>query len=264
MSSLAKVLIAMEDNAIPANLHYKNPNPDIPGLTDGRLKVVSKRTDIDGGMMAINSFGFGGSNVHALIQSNTNEVALEHPNANNMRLFTYCGRTKESVTKVLDGMESKNTNVELQSLLEETANQSSSSHPFRGFTCINSADLKTTEVDKCPITETKRPVWYVFSGMGTQWHGMGRDAMKLEVFKKSIMRSDVLLKQFKINLYDMLMTGDEKVFDDTLHSFVCLASIQVGKNTMEIKKEFKNSIHKTYLHLKQFIKEEIKVFDSDQ
>jgi len=41
LAALAKVLIAIHDHAIPANLHYNQPNPDIPGLVDGRLKVSS-------------------------------------------------------------------------------------------------------------------------------------------------------------------------------------------------------------------------------
>jgi len=41
LSSLAKVIIAMHDHAIPPNLHFSEPNPDIPGLFDGRLKVIS-------------------------------------------------------------------------------------------------------------------------------------------------------------------------------------------------------------------------------
>ena len=39
VAALAKVLIAMHDRAILANLHFSQPNPDIPGLLDGRLKV---------------------------------------------------------------------------------------------------------------------------------------------------------------------------------------------------------------------------------
>ena len=40
LAALAKVLIAMHGGAIPANLHYREPNPDIPALTDGRFKVI--------------------------------------------------------------------------------------------------------------------------------------------------------------------------------------------------------------------------------
>jgi len=41
LASLAKVIIAMHDHALPPNLHFSQPNPDIPALFDGRLKVIS-------------------------------------------------------------------------------------------------------------------------------------------------------------------------------------------------------------------------------
>jgi len=40
LASLAKVIIAMHDHEIPPNLHFDQPNPDIPALFDGRLKVT--------------------------------------------------------------------------------------------------------------------------------------------------------------------------------------------------------------------------------
>jgi len=62
VAALAKLLVAIQDGHIPgkfshlfffilvfflflANLHYKSPNTDIPGLTDGRLKVVTEKTE---------------------------------------------------------------------------------------------------------------------------------------------------------------------------------------------------------------------------
>ena len=69
LAALTKVLISSEEKTIPANLHYNNPNPDIPGLVDGRLSVVSTNTSWDGGLVAINSFGFGGTNVHSLLNT---------------------------------------------------------------------------------------------------------------------------------------------------------------------------------------------------
>lgn len=41
MCAIAKAIIAMESGSIPANLHFKNPNPEIPALVDGRVKVCS-------------------------------------------------------------------------------------------------------------------------------------------------------------------------------------------------------------------------------
>jgi fatty acid synthase len=39
LAAMAKVIIAMHGGVIPANLHYREPNPDIPALADGRFKV---------------------------------------------------------------------------------------------------------------------------------------------------------------------------------------------------------------------------------
>ena len=63
------MIIALEDQVIPANLHFVSPNTNIAGLLDGRLKVCSEATPLTGNLVAINSFGFGGSNVHAVLQA---------------------------------------------------------------------------------------------------------------------------------------------------------------------------------------------------
>ena len=65
-----QVLISMEEKQLPPNLHYNTPNTDIPALTDGRLHVVTEPTQWNGGYTAINSFGFGGANVHVILNSN--------------------------------------------------------------------------------------------------------------------------------------------------------------------------------------------------
>lgn len=75
----------------------------------------------------------------------------------------------------------------------------------------------------------KRPVWYVFTGMGSQWYSMGRKMMEIDTFRTSILKSDAVLQQFDVKLYDMLMNGDESTFEDTVNSFVAIAAIQVRK-----------------------------------
>ncbi|CAG9793617.1 unnamed protein product [Diatraea saccharalis] len=41
LASIAKLVVALQHGVIPANLHYKSPNTDIPALLDGRLKVIN-------------------------------------------------------------------------------------------------------------------------------------------------------------------------------------------------------------------------------
>lgn len=66
---MAKVILAMEEKSIPANLHFSKPNPEIPGLADGRLQVVTSPMELPrGSLVGINSFGFGGANVHVIVK----------------------------------------------------------------------------------------------------------------------------------------------------------------------------------------------------
>jgi len=48
LSSLMKLIIAMQEHTIPPNLHFNIPSPEIPGLFDGRLKVITAVTTFVG------------------------------------------------------------------------------------------------------------------------------------------------------------------------------------------------------------------------
>ena len=137
LAALAKVVVAMEDGAIPANLHYQSPNPNILGLQDGRLKVVSERTPWQGGYVGINSFGFGGSNVHCLLKSHSKPRPAIHTAERQTRMVTYAGRTQEAVESLLTYAQTEGLSVEQQALLQDQAVSSPASMPYRGYTLVN-------------------------------------------------------------------------------------------------------------------------------
>jgi fatty acid synthase len=74
----------------------------------------------------------------------------------------------------------------------------------------------------------KRPIWFVFSGMGSQWLGMGRDLLKLPACAATIEKCHAILKEKGLNLKHIITTDDPSVFDTILHCFVGIAAIQVG------------------------------------
>lgn len=51
--------------------------------------------------------------------------------------------------------------------------------------------------------------------------------MVFDVFRDSIMKSDAVLSTYGVNLYDLIMTAEESVFENTVNSFICIAAIQV-------------------------------------
>jgi fatty acid synthase len=128
----------MVDGVIPANLHYVTPNPDIPSLSDGRITVLTENTKWAGGYVGMNSFGFGGSNVHTLLKSKPKQDCTVHPGSSKLRLATFAARTEEGVQHVLDEMQNQSHNVPLQALLQENATPSTKTHRYRGYTILNS------------------------------------------------------------------------------------------------------------------------------
>src|SRR5581483_4984800 len=71
IAGLIKTVLAVYRGSIPPNLHFRTPNPHIP-FDQLRLKVVDKQQnwpETDQPRRAgISSFGFGGTNAHAVIE----------------------------------------------------------------------------------------------------------------------------------------------------------------------------------------------------
>lgn len=73
----------------------------------------------------------------------------------------------------------------------------------------------------------KRPVWFIFSGMGSQWPAMAKRLMDLPIFRESIERSHRILEAKGLDLIKIVTEKDPKIFDNILHSFVGIAAVQV-------------------------------------
>eukprot|EP00062_Callorhinchus_milii_P004539 gi/632943010/ref/XP_007886730.1/ PREDICTED: fatty acid synthase [Callorhinchus milii] len=228
LAALAKVVLSLEHGVWAPNIHYDTPNPDVSALQDGSIRVVTEPIPVKGGIVGVNSFGFGGSNVHVILRPNEKR-ALPAQVPATPRLVQACGRTAEAVEALIEQSKQHEADSNFLSMLNDISTMPTSAMPYRGYTVVgNELDIKEVQ----QVQASGRPLWYICSGMGTQWVGMGRNLMKLGIFRDSILRSDKALTKTKLKVSDLLMSTDETIFDDTVHAFVGLAAIQIAQIDM--------------------------------
>ncbi|XP_003464876.2 fatty acid synthase [Cavia porcellus] len=225
LAALTKVLLCLEHGVWAPNLHFHTPNSEIPALTDGRLQVVDRPLPVRGGNVSINSFGFGGANVHVILQPNTKLAPVPAPHAALPRLLQASGRTLEAVQSLLEQGRQHSQDLAFVSMLNDIAATSPTAMPFRGYAVLG-VEGGGQEVQQVP--SGKHPLWFICSGMGTQWCGMGVSLMRLDGFRDSILRSDEALKPVGLKVSKLLLSTEENTFDDVVHALVSLTAIQIA------------------------------------
>lgn len=155
------MLLSLERGVWAPNLHFNNPNPDIPALADGRVQVVDKPVPVRGGIVGVNSFGFGGSNVHVILRPPGKTVDATAGPRGVPRVLQACGRTEAGVTAMLQKGKECAADDSFLSLLNDVSGISAASMPYRGYTLIGSQS-DVTEVQQ--LQAAGRPIWYVCSG----------------------------------------------------------------------------------------------------
>ena len=83
-------------------------------------------------------------------------------------------------------------------------------------------------MQKC--SSKPREVWFIYSGMGSQWLGMGRSLMALDVFRESIEETAAILKPLGVDLMGYLTHGTEETLKEIMPPFICINSVQVSAN----------------------------------
>ncbi|KAK8774929.1 hypothetical protein V5799_010538, partial [Amblyomma americanum] len=208
VSSVAKVILAMETGIIAGNLHFRKPNLDIPSLHDGSIEVVDRGIPFSGGPVGISSFGLGGTSAHVILES------TEGPHVDDVvrdkedipRLILVAGRSQDSLARTLERLEEEGPYPDsAYSLLNRVGQPSVKQFPYRGFALIpvDGSDREVVKVAEHAPFE-KRPLWLVFTGMGCQWKGMAHKMMQFDVFSSSIHKSHEVLKEFGIDLIDLV------------------------------------------------------------
>src|SRR6185503_9808902 len=105
IAGMIKTCLVLEHGEIPANLHAEVPNAEIP-FEEMRLELATARRPWPEGtprLAGVNSFGFGGSNAHVILEGPPEEEAEARPNGGRERdadeplLFALSAKSKDAL-----------------------------------------------------------------------------------------------------------------------------------------------------------------------
>ncbi|KAF9819194.1 hypothetical protein SFRURICE_010532, partial [Spodoptera frugiperda] len=231
LCSIAKMCIAYNTGYIPPNIHFKTPREGVAALAENRVSVVTDKTPWGRGMSGVNSFGFGGANAHALLKDVARaKINNGIPSDDLPRLACVSGRTELAVARILNDLESRTVDVDLIRLLHAIHADDIAGHGFRGYTFLGSTPTKSVQLAReiQYFSGVRRPVWFVYSGMGSQWAGMAKELMRIPVFAAAIEKCHKALEPKGINLTKIVTENDPKIYDNILNSFIGIAAVQIG------------------------------------
>ena len=230
VAGLIKASLMLRNKKIPPNLHFQNPNPNIP-FKKLKIKVPTELIDWCSSnneplRCAVNSFGFGGSNAHAVLEEapRPTPIVLSEVLTTKQLLIPISARTIEAVDESVKNIRTyvANKSADLYDVGYTLAFKREH-HLVRSFICCKNTQDVSAFIDNNPqkdqlnsiaLTTTHEhspKLGFVYSGMGPQWWGMGRGLFSEEpVYRETILELSEIFQKFTSDwvLIDEL-TADE-------------------------------------------------------
>lgn len=196
LSGLFKAILAIEHGVIPGNPTFETPNPKI---NFEELKIRATRTaipwpDSDFRRASINSFGYGGTNSHVILD----ELKMLRPDQDPSYVSSYLspdddifeeeesdrpytlvfsandGASLQSYVETLDKhLSSLDVKVKLRDLAY-TLSERRSHHFHRGYIVTKGSQIDCKTMVQSKKSGEQPRIGFVLTGQGAQWSQMGK------------------------------------------------------------------------------------------
>ncbi|XP_052738836.1 fatty acid synthase [Bicyclus anynana] len=231
ISAITKVLLGYHSGKLAGNLNCDSPRNDVAALRDGRMRILTDHHSFDRSYTAINSISLTGVNAHVLLYGHYKAKDARRYKTNIPYLVLVSGRQETSVNKILLDLKSRPVDPEEIALLHNIHKTRISGHLGRGFILLDKSQKDETicvHEKSNYFDDSKRPLWFVYSGMGSQWAGMGAQLMRIPLFAAAIEKCRCVLEPKGLDIVHIITSPDKTIFDNILNSFVGIAAIQIG------------------------------------
>src|SRR5438132_1534712 len=207
MAGLIKAALALDHGIVPQTLHCETPNPNIP-FDRLNLRLVRSAEEIEAGRCAgINSFGFGGTNGHAVLAAPPRQQPEAAADDGALPPLVISARTEQALRALAQSWRDTlaGTPAEQAPALLRAAARRRDHHPQRLVVPTERqadtvaalgdfiAGAEIAVVSGTAVRDGK--LAFVFAGNGAQWSGMAQQAYCASaVFRDAIGAADNALR----------------------------------------------------------------------
>lgn len=246
VAGLIKLCMCYKYRAIPPVANLEEPNREIPFESLGlRLPTTLEPLPSDDNQIffAINSFGYGGTNAHAILESPPGPAPLESDERRQLVLLPASARSESALRAMVAQYRASlmNDNNPWRDFCAAVSLRRTH-HGFRVAFVGSSRDELISQIDEWlassgAVRRVERhegkaidPV-LVFSGMGPQWWGMGQQLFEHEpVFRQFLTRADAAFHAVSgwSILDEMRRSRDTSRINQTIYAQPAIFMLQAG------------------------------------
>ncbi len=220
IAGLIKVALMVYHKKYVPNLHFNDPNPAID-FNNIPFIVQQQVEDITAGIICgMSSFGFGGTNVHAVLTDikqdskpdNSNTILPEN------KFLIISANTKAELKLQKLAYQSYLKTSQSFSQLCSAAAFNRDHYPYRMTIVAKNNEEALAEINRINSDNShhcfiKPKLAFVFTGQGSQWPGMAKDLLKHTVFRKWIMICDSVISEYtKFSILEILQVDHNHEF----------------------------------------------------
>jgi len=222
VAGLIKAALSLYHEKIPATMHFKKPNPKID-FANSPFKVIDTLTewkrDTQPRIAGISSFGFGGTNVHAIIEEAPliEKSKPEKP----YKLLLLSAKTEKTLNDLTERFhvhldKTKETSLADTAFTLQTGRKYFGHRRFvvaknKGEAVINLKELSPihTQTRYCELRDPE--IVFMFPGQGAQYVNMGRNLYESELtFKKAFdLCAEKLIPYLHQDLREIIFVDDD-------------------------------------------------------
>jgi acyl transferase domain-containing protein len=209
VSGLIKASLSLEHRALPPHLHFQALNPKIDA-DNLNLRFVTELTELPEATTryaGVNSFGFGGTNAHVVLEQAPSPASRSNlAKQASAELVPLSAKSPQALRALLLAYANADfASAELADVAH-TAGARRCHLDYRAFVVAESVtDLRTkcaelaeelaSRAPQAVVPAKSRRLAFIFSGMGPQWWGMGRELYGEEpAFRAALDRCESLFR----------------------------------------------------------------------